>query len=224
MVKDSGPTCNTLSTCSVQSCEYFWGLGWIVCWYTGVLNVQGCIYVCMCVLDLNNGTYTAVCCVCVCVHAHIREKESLSLLVHTQFTQIDQATTEEALDQILQDPAKMAIVNSSRWPVTKSINLCTKSELVQAIMEEELLSKRGDNIRAFQKGLSVMGFMTLCLNNPDVTKSLFVYEDRPLTASVFLQPPVMSKLITKPDQSKVNQVNAFNWFVKYINERSSNGR
>ena len=45
------------------------------------------------------------------------------------------------LDQILQDPAKMAIVTSfpMPWPITESINLCTKSELVQAIVEEELL-------------------------------------------------------------------------------------
>ena len=145
------------------------------------------------------------------------------LLVYFFSSQIDQATTENAIDQILQDPAKMAIVNSSRWLITKPINVHTKSELVQEIMVEELLSKRGDNIRAFQNGLSVMEFMTFCHKHPTLTKELFVYRGRPLTASVFLQPPVMSKRIRKPDHSDVDRVNSFNWFMKYINERSNSG-
>lgn len=118
----------------------------------------------------------------------------------------------------------MAIVNSSRWPVTKTINMITKSELVHEIMVKEVLSKREDNIRAFQKGLSVLGFMALCQKHPSLTKDLFIHKDRPLSASSFLQPPVMSKSVTRPEQSNINQVNAFNWFMKYINERSIHGK
>ena len=89
---------------------------------------------------------------------------------------------------------------------------------------EEILSKRGDSIRAFQKGLSVLGFMALCHKHPSLTKDLFIHKDRPLTASVFLQPPIMSKSVTSPEQSNINQVNAFNWFMKYISERSIHGK
>ena len=137
--------------------------------------------------------------------------------------QIDQATTDDIIDKVLEDPAKMAIVNSSRWPVTKPINMRSKAELIQEIMVEELLSKRGENVRAFQTGLSVLEFLSFCHKHPIVTKELFVYKNRPLTACMFLQPPVMSKQITKPDSSDVDRMNAFNWFLKYISERSNHG-
>lgn len=118
----------------------------------------------------------------------------------------------------------MAIVNASRWPITKAINMCSKSQLIQEIIVEEVLSKWGENIRAFQKGLSIMEFLYLCQKHPTLTKELFVYVSRPLAASMFLQPPVMSKLISKPDHSDVEPVNAFNWFIKYIDERFNCGK
>lgn len=34
----------------------------------------------------------------------------------------------------------------------------------------------------------------------------------------------MSKLISKPDHSDVEPVNAFNWFIKYIDERFNCGK
>ena len=144
-------------------------------------------------------------------------------MLYSSTFQIDRATSDDIIDRVLEDPAKMAIVNSSRWPVTKPINMRTKAELIQDIMVEELLSKRGENLRAFQNGLSVLEFLALCHKHPILTRELFVYKSRPLTACMFLQPPIMSRNITKPDTSDMDRMNAFNWFLKYINERSNHG-
>ena len=117
----------------------------------------------------------------------------------------------------------MAIVNSSRWPVTKPINMRTKAKLNQEITIEELLSKREENLRAFQKGLSMLDFLAPYHKHPTLTRELFIDKRQPLTASMFLQPPIMSKVVAKPDSTDVDRENALYWFMKYINELSNQG-
>ena len=62
------------------------------------------------------------------------------------FLQIDQAADDEALDLLLDDRENMAIINCSRWPITKPVTVITRTELVQVLLVEELLNKRVDNI------------------------------------------------------------------------------
>ena len=42
--------------------------------------------------------------------------------------QIDQAPDDEALDVILDDTENVAIINCSRWPITKAVTMNTKTE------------------------------------------------------------------------------------------------
>ena len=73
---------------------------------------------------------------CTCARSMLLVVVTLFIFIYlcSLISQIDHAINENEIDQILEDPAKMAIVNSSRWPVTKLINMNTKSELVQEIM------------------------------------------------------------------------------------------
>ena len=52
--------------------------------------------------------------------------------------QIDQAQDDKVLNRILDDPAHMAIINSSTWPVTKGISMLTKMELMQTLIIEDI--------------------------------------------------------------------------------------
>ena len=100
--------------------------------------------------------------------------------------QIDQAQDDKVLNRILDDPAHMAIINSSTWPVTKGISMLTKMELMQTLIIEEVITKRDVNIRAFRKGLFVLGFLNLCRDYADLTKPLFVHCEEEFTREKFM--------------------------------------
>ena len=61
--------------------------------------------------------------------------------------------------------------------------MAIKMELVQSLIIEEIIRKRDINIRAFRKGLFILGF---CQDHPCLTKQLFVYRKEELIANKFL--------------------------------------
>ena len=99
--------------------------------------------------------------------------------------QIDQAQDDKVLNRILDDPAHMAIINSSTWPITKGISMLTKMELMQTLIIEEVITKRDVNIRAFRTGLFVLGFLNLCRDYADLMKPLFVHCEEYFTREKF---------------------------------------
>lgn len=109
----------------------------------------------------------------------------------------------------------MAIINCSRWPITKPVTVNTKTELVQTLLVEELLNKRLDNIRAMKRGLSVLGFVDMCQTNISLTASLFLYTPKEFRAVDFLN------LVSKQPPLSQKQQNAYRWFVNYIQERET---
>ena len=94
--------------------------------------------------------------------------------------------------------------------------MATKMELVQILIIEEVIQKRDVNIGAFRKGLFILGFLNLCRDHPLLTKELFVYSKKDLTANVFfsLLEPV------SPLKSPLSLA-AYTYFQKYIEERGS---
>lgn len=133
--------------------------------------------------------------------------------------QIDQAQDDKALNRILDDPAHMAIINSSTWPVTKGISMLTKMELMQTLIIEEVITKRDVNIRAFRKGLFVLGFLNLCRDYADLTKPLFVHCEEEFTREKFMS---LMAAVPPPDPATIpDAAKAFNFFEKYIKERES---
>ena len=96
--------------------------------------------------------------------------------------------------------------------------MVTKMELVQTLIIEEVIRKRDVNIRAFRKGLFILGFLNLCRDHPLLTKELFVYTKQNLTASVFLsllEPGL-------PPRSQLSQT-TYTYFQQYIEERGGCG-
>ena len=129
--------------------------------------------------------------------------------------QIDQAADDEVLDQLLDDRENMAIINCSRWPVTKPVTMNTKTELVQTLLVEELLNKRLDNIRAMKRGLTVLGFVDMCQTNLSLTSPLFLYTPKEFLAVDFLN------LVSKQLPLSRRQQDAYRWFINYIHEREN---
>ena len=84
--------------------------------------------------------------------------------------QIDAANNDTELGEILDDSTNMAIINSSSWPVTKSIDCKTKFQLGQTLLIEEVLHKCEANIRALRRGMDVLGFFKLCSKYPEKNK------------------------------------------------------
>ena len=107
------------------------------------------------------------------------------LLLMYSCLQIDAATKDTDLEEILDDSTNMAIINSSSWPVTKSIDCRSKFQLGQTLLIEEVLHKREANIRALRRGMDVLGFFKLCSEYPEKTKQLFLYMPTPLDSSQF---------------------------------------
>ncbi len=109
----------------------------------------------------------------------------------------------------------MAIINCSRWPITKAVTMNTKTELVQILLVEELLNKRLDNIRAMKRGLMVLGFADMCRTNIDLTSSLFLHIPREFLAVDFLN------LVSKQPPLTPKQHDTYRWFVKFVQERET---
>ena len=125
----------------------------------------------------------------------------------------------EELNAILDEPGNMAIVNASRWPVIKAIDMHTKTDLLQCLIVEELIYKCDHNMQAFRKGLKVLGFRKLCQHNQQLTNPLFVYHEKPLTPIRFLE--LVTSTTSAPDEDMQHEAAAFRWFIKYIHDRGT---
>ena len=78
--------------------------------------------------------------------------------------------------------------------------------------------ERDVNIRAFWKGLFVLGFLNLCRDYADLTNPLFVHCEEEFTRENLCVMAAVhpSDHATIPDAAK-----AFNFFEKYVKERAS---
>ena len=56
--------------------------------------------------------------------------------------QLDGADSQECVDDVIDDPRFMAILNSSGWPMTRCVSLASKAELLQQLIFHEVVQKR----------------------------------------------------------------------------------
>ena len=55
--------------------------------------------------------------------------------------QLDDVTSQEGIDKLLDEDRYMAVVNSSGWPPTKKITVINKTEFLDGLIRQELISK-----------------------------------------------------------------------------------
>ncbi len=97
--------------------------------------------------------------------------------------QLDGATSKETLDEIIDYPAAVPLINSCGWPPTKVITLSSKNELIHCLVHHEVIQRRSPAISAFREGLSVLGLCSAFKESTRALRPLLVYTPVALTAN-----------------------------------------
>ena len=77
----------------------------------------------------------------------------------------------------------MMILNQSRWSIIHAVTKSNKDALLQQLILEEVIIRQEANLKAFRRGLDVLGITALLEEYPHLLKPLFIKE-YPLTASL----------------------------------------
>ena len=149
-------------------------------------------------------SHSSLCIVCLCNPA----------LIHCLhfILQLDDATTNEELDAIFNHQQNITLVDASRWSTTTSINIKTKSQLIQDLIIEEIIEKRRQ-MDSLRKGLGKFALLSICQTHPDKCRSLFVFSARKVTFQD------INNLIHEPVAGNEESMNVFEWFMTYLQSR-----
>jgi hypothetical protein len=111
--------------------------------------------------------------------------------------QLNESTTREAINKLLDQDKYIGILNSSGWPTTRILSPENKAEFMQELIVQELITKRAKVINAFCRGLEILGVLTLIRKHPCM-KGAFVFNKVGLKAGTLLvRPRVQRSLIAK---------------------------
>ena len=129
--------------------------------------------------------------------------------------QLSDADTQETINSILDNPAMMACISSSKWPATRIITKESRHSLLQNLVLDELVTKRAQHLSAFIRGLEKFGVAALCRQYPEKCAELFVFnETARLNADKFLQ-----LIVSTPETSQERET--LDWFVEYATVRET---
>lgn len=120
--------------------------------------------------------------------------------------QLDEASTKDEIDTLLDEPANMYILNHSGWSITEPVTMANKATLLQRLIWDEVILRREGNIQAFKRGLTYLKLLQLMQANPDLLKPLFVAKSEEVTAEAFMG------LVSTLRPQEVEQRQAFDYF------------
>ena len=104
----------------------------------------------------------------------------------------------------------MMILNQSRWSIIEAITKSNKDALLQQLILEKVIIRREANLKAFRRGLGVMGISSLLCGYANLLRPLFVEERRLLTANEF------KSFIDCRRPSNSEQSRAYDFFMEFI--------
>ena len=105
------------------------------------------------------------------------------------------------------------LINSSRWPKEKLVDITTREFLCQHLVYNELLTSRKNEISEFKEGLKSLGFVDLLLKNTEKCKALLcATEHTPFTPDILKD----MMLTILPQNFAENQ--SHEWFLDYIRQ------
>ena len=91
-------------------------------------------------------------------------------------SQLDAAKEETDIENILEKPENMAIINASNWSPTRPITLVSKSDL-QELVFAEVIDKRHSQLKPIRTGMDYLCLTSLCKQYPDKLRNLLVYQE-----------------------------------------------
>lgn len=114
------------------------------------------------------------------------------------------------MDELLDKPSSIMILNNSRWSVVDAIDKTNKDALLQQLILEEVIVRREANIRAFKRGMTVLNVSSLLEQYPVLMRPLLVDEGMEMT-SQFFKSLIKSK---RPDQP--HQALSYDMFLEFV--------
>ncbi len=112
---------------------------------------------------------------------------------------------------MLEIQSVMAIINHSRWSITESITKSNKSALLQQLIWEEVIIRREHNMKAFRRGMRILGIVDLLQRHPLLTRPLLVAEDD----VVFTSQKFIS-LISSSKPVQLDECQAYERFIEFV--------
>ena len=127
--------------------------------------------------------------------------------------QLDNAITDDQIDNLLDLPTNTFILNASGWSITENVMVEKKYTLIQHLLIDEVITKRRKNLQAFCLGLQSLRINFLMHVYPDLMKEIFVHSgDAPLTTEKFLS------LISTIPSSPPSHVRVYNFLMEFISQ------
>lgn len=134
--------------------------------------------------------------------------------------QLDNLTSREEIDCLLDEDKYMAIVNNSGWPTTRVLTLRNRVEFIDGLIRQNLITSREAAITAFGKGMELLGLRSLIQRHWSELREVFVFSNQQqISATQFLH-LIVTKL---PSDEDKQQVQAHRWFMDYVHERDTMG-
>ena len=124
--------------------------------------------------------------------------------------QLDNATSMDEIDQIIDLPESAAILNCSGWSIVEPVTMGNRYRLIECLIKEEVISKRETNLKAFFRGLNLLNVGDLIVAHPKIMEPVFVFKHDKLTADSFMA-LVGSVKPPSPTHSR-----AFGFFRDYV--------
>ena len=143
--------------------------------------------------------------------------DASTALLHEFLTALENCTTDEDVRTLPEEKEKSEaywqIVNSSRWPKEKAIDMSNKEFLLQHLIFHELLVSRKNEIEEFSYGLKHLGFLDFLCKYKETCKVLLTgTECRPVTVDS------LNEMIIDVETKSFSERQAHEWFLAYLNE------
>ncbi|CAB4020410.1 E3 ubiquitin- ligase SMURF2-like [Paramuricea clavata] len=143
--------------------------------------------------------------------------DSSTALLHEFINCLETCKNDDDIHQLLEENSKCEafwqIINSSRWPKEKVINMSSKDFLLQHLVSHELLVSRKNEIQEFSEGLKSLSLLKLLQKNKEICTILFTAgEFQPLTADGIME------MIIAVETHSFSERQAYEWLKSYINE------
>lgn len=141
-------------------------------------------------------------------------------LLHDLLSGLDECKGDADIQVLLEDNVKSEafwqLINSSRWPKEKPINITTRDFLLQHLVHHELLTSRKNEIEEFKEGLKSLGFLDLLVKNKEMCKALLcATEAQPLNSDA------LKDMMLEIVPSNFSEQQSHAWFLDYLDQKEN---
>ena len=143
--------------------------------------------------------------------------DASTALLHEFVNCLEKCKFDDDINQLLEENSKCEafwqIINLSRWPKEKVINIVSKDFLLQHLVSNELLASRKNEIDEFFEGLKSLGLLNLLRKNKATCKVLLTAGEFQLRTA-----DALMEMIIEVEARNFSERQAYSWFMSYTNQ------